>query len=114
MKIQKFDHLTAIHVEQALNRTTAENLSYLIATASQFSPRLIVLDMSDVSYATVFALKHLLINYQKYRAQNLRIAINRMNEPVDALLSMAGFWLVFERFDDDLQNIDASLDTSNA
>lgn len=97
MKIDTFSHLTVIYLPEALTKPTAENLSHLIDSANRFAPRKLVLDMEFTPYATIAGLKHLLRDYENYQANNLRFIINRANQDVHDLLTMAGFWLVFER-----------------
>ncbi|MGV6809202.1 MAG: STAS domain-containing protein [bacterium] len=97
MKIEPFSHLTVIYLPEALTKGTAENLSHLINSANRFSPRKLVLDMEFTPYATVAGLKQLLTDYENYQANNLRFIINRTNQDVHDLLTMAGFWLIFER-----------------
>ncbi|HHC74420.1 MAG TPA: STAS domain-containing protein [Thiothrix sp.] len=97
MKIEPFSHLTVIYLPEALTRKTAENLSHLINSANRFEPRKLVLDMEFTPYATIAGLKHLLSDYENYQSSNLRFIINRTNQEVHDLLTMAGFWLIFER-----------------
>jgi anti-anti-sigma regulatory factor len=97
MNIENLSHVTVIHLPEALTKQTAENLSYLINTANSFSPRQLILEMEFTPYATIVGLKQLLSDYEKYQAHNLRFIINRANQDVHDLLTMAGFWLIFER-----------------
>jgi anti-anti-sigma factor len=112
MEIQQFSHITAINIHQVFDKQAAKNLSWLISTASQFTAKEIVLNMTDVSHATIYGLKHLFEDFQKYRPAGIKFSILNPNQETASLLTMAGFWLVFKRYDgSDLVSINQSLQT---
>lgn len=110
MEIQQFSHITAINIHQPFDEQAAKNLSWLISTASQFTAKEIVLNMAEVSYATIAGLQHLFADFQQYRASGIKFSILNPNHETASLLNMAGFWLIFKRYDDgDLTTINQAL-----
>lgn len=110
MEIQQFSHLTAINIHQPLDKQAAKNLSWLISTASQFTAKEIVLNMTDVTHATIAGLQHLFEDFKKYQGTDIHFSVLNPNNETTSLLNMAGFWLIFKRYDnDDLTTLNQSL-----
>jgi anti-anti-sigma factor len=110
MEIQQFSHLTAINIHQPLDKQAAQNLSWLISTASQFATKNIVLNMTEVSHATITGLQHLFEDFKQYQGTNIQFSVMNPNHETASLLNMAGFWLIFEQHHDrDLTTLNQSL-----